>query len=42
MILIEDYNNLVLGEMWLRQAKDEGHKEAAKQYDSLFTSLLNN
>ena len=42
MILIEHYNNLVLGEMWLRQAKDEGDGEAAKQYNSLFTSLLNN
>ncbi|WP_318457530.1 tetratricopeptide repeat protein [Photobacterium leiognathi] len=41
MILIEDYNNLVLGEMWLRQAKDEGDEEAVKQYDSLFISLLN-
>ncbi|UYM16326.1 tetratricopeptide repeat protein [Endozoicomonas euniceicola] len=42
MILIEDHGNLVLGEMWLRQAKDEGYEEATRQYDSLFTSLLNN
>ncbi|WP_300181569.1 hypothetical protein [uncultured Aliivibrio sp.] len=41
MLLIEDYDNLVLGERWLRQAKDDGYEEAAKQYDYLFSSLLN-